>query len=93
MHGGWQLFSPTLLVEIEGSLLIKWVALYILASVWSRKRNGETHARARSPRRAGRGVARRWAHDVRVNSPSKSGPKPRKPATFFYRLFLLRVRV
>jgi hypothetical protein len=34
MHGGWQLFSPTLLVEIEGSLLIRWVTLYALASAW-----------------------------------------------------------
>jgi hypothetical protein len=36
MHGGWQLFSPTLLVEVEESLLIRWVALYTLAIVWSR---------------------------------------------------------
>jgi hypothetical protein len=33
------------------------------------------------------------AHDVRVNSPSKSGPKPRKPTVSFCRLFLLRVCV
>jgi hypothetical protein len=33
MHGGWQLFSPTLLVEMEESLLIRWVALYALVSV------------------------------------------------------------
>jgi hypothetical protein len=46
MHGGWQLFSPTLLVEMEGSLLIRWVALYILASVWSRGERGK-HTRAR----------------------------------------------
>jgi hypothetical protein len=36
MYGGWQIFSLTLLVEIEGSLLIRWVALYTLASVWRR---------------------------------------------------------
>jgi hypothetical protein len=36
MHGGWQLFSPTLLVEVEGRLLIRCVALYALASVWRR---------------------------------------------------------
>jgi hypothetical protein len=33
MHGEWQLFSPTFLMEMEGSLLIRWVALYALASV------------------------------------------------------------
>jgi hypothetical protein len=35
--------------------------------------------------------ARRWAraHDVRVNSPPKFGPKPRRPVTSFCRLFLL----
>jgi hypothetical protein len=52
----------------------------------------KTHARTRSPRQgvAWRGVARRWAraHDVRMNSPLKSGSKPRRPATSFYRLFL-----
>jgi hypothetical protein len=36
MHGGWQLFSPTLLVEVEGRLLIRCVALYALASVCRR---------------------------------------------------------
>jgi hypothetical protein len=44
MHGGWQHFSPTLLVEVERSLLIRWVALYALASVWKRIKR-ETHAR------------------------------------------------
>jgi hypothetical protein len=57
MHGGWQLFSHTLLVEMDGSLLIRWAALYAFASVWMREERGETHARARSPRRAGRSVA------------------------------------
>jgi hypothetical protein len=33
MHGGMQLFSPTLLVEVEGSLLKWWVPLYALAKV------------------------------------------------------------
>jgi hypothetical protein len=37
MHGGWQLFSPTLLVEVERSLLIKCVALYAHGNVWMRK--------------------------------------------------------
>jgi hypothetical protein len=54
-------------------------------------------ARLASPGRdmAWRGEARRWAraHDVRVNSPSKSGPKPHRPAASFCHLFLLRVRV
>jgi hypothetical protein len=45
MYGGWQLFSLTLLVEIEGSLLIRWVALYALASVWRRVERGK-HTRA-----------------------------------------------
>jgi hypothetical protein len=36
MHGGWQLFCPTLLVEVEGNLFLRWVALYALASVWRR---------------------------------------------------------
>jgi hypothetical protein len=36
MHGG-----PTLLMEMEGSLLIRWVALYALASVWMRGERGE----------------------------------------------------
>jgi hypothetical protein len=36
IHGGWQLFSPTLLVEMDESLLIRWVALYALASMWRR---------------------------------------------------------
>jgi hypothetical protein len=96
MYGGWQLFSLTLLVEIEGSLFIRWVALYALASVWRREEKGK-HTRARSSRRAGpwRGEARRWAraHDVRVNSPLKSDPKPHRPTSSFYHLFLLRVHV
>jgi hypothetical protein len=48
------------------------------------RRKGETHARARSPRLAERGVARRWAraYDVRVNSPPKSGPKPRRSTLY-----------
>jgi hypothetical protein len=86
MHGGWQLFSPTLLVEMEGSLLIRWVALYALASVWKRGERGKhTHALARSPRLIGPGAAR--AHDVRVNSLLKSDPKPHRPASSFCRLF------
>jgi hypothetical protein len=58
MHGGRQLFSPTLLVEVEGSLLKKWIALYALASVWRRgEREKYTHVLARlaSPGWAGRG--------------------------------------
>jgi hypothetical protein len=45
MYGGWQIFSPTLLVEVEGSLLIRWVALYALASV-TRRAEREKHTRA-----------------------------------------------
>jgi hypothetical protein len=58
MHGEWQLFSPTLLLEVEESLLIRWIALYALASVW-RRGEREKHGRVRfaSPHRAG--VARR----------------------------------
>jgi hypothetical protein len=37
MHGGYQLFSPTLLVEMEECLLTNWVALYALTSVWRRE--------------------------------------------------------
>jgi hypothetical protein len=62
MHGGWQLFSPTLLVEVEESLLIRWVALDALASVWRREKERNTRARLlTSPHRARarRGVARR----------------------------------
>jgi hypothetical protein len=55
MHDGWQLFSPILLVEVEGSLLKRWVALYALAKVWSIEER-EKHARALA-RRAGLGVA------------------------------------
>jgi hypothetical protein len=55
MHGGWQLFSPTLLVEMEGSLFIRWVALYALASVWRRGEKGK-HTLALA-RLAGRGGA------------------------------------
>jgi hypothetical protein len=98
MHGGWQLFSLTLLVEMEESLLIRWVALYALAIVWMRGEMEEIHALAHltGPGRAGHGVAwrgeaRRWAqaHDVCVNSPPKSGPKPRRPTASFCYLFLL----
>jgi hypothetical protein len=72
MHGGWQLFNPTLLMEVEESLLIRWVALT-------------------GPSEAGHGGARRWAwvHNVCVNSPLKSSPKPHRFATSFYHLFLL----
>jgi hypothetical protein len=44
MHDWWQLFSPILLVEMERSLLKKWVALYVLASVW-RRGEREKHTR------------------------------------------------
>jgi hypothetical protein len=48
MHGGYQLFSPTLLMGVEGSILIWWVALYALTSVWRRgEREKHMHTRAR----------------------------------------------
>jgi hypothetical protein len=99
MHGGWQHFSPTLLVEMEGSLLIRWVALYALASVWRRGERGKhtcALARLASPHRAGSGgawlgEARRWAraNDAHVNSPPKSGPKPRRPTFSFVIYFAM----
>jgi hypothetical protein len=66
MYGGWQLLSPTLLVEVERSLLIRWVALYALVSVW---RRGEREKHMRALTRfvsLWRGKTRRWAraHDV-----------------------------
>jgi hypothetical protein len=45
MYGGSQLFSSTLLVEMEGNLLMRWVALYALTSVW-RRGERKTHTRA-----------------------------------------------
>jgi hypothetical protein len=62
MHVGWQLFSPTLLVEVEESLLIRWVDLYKLASVW-RRGEREKHMRVHSPRRAGPSVV--WRSEAR----------------------------
>jgi hypothetical protein len=56
MHGRWQLFSPTMLVEVGESLLKRWVALYALASVW-RRREREKHMRTRSPHLASLGWA------------------------------------
>jgi hypothetical protein len=53
-------------------------------------RNTRTPAGLAGP---GLGVARARAHDMRMNSPPKSGLKPRRPAASFCRLFLLQVRV
>jgi hypothetical protein len=58
MHGGWQLFSLTLLVEMEGSLLIRWIALYALASVWRRGERGKHMRALASPHRTGHDEAR-----------------------------------
>jgi hypothetical protein len=55
MYGGWQLFSSILLVEVEGSLFKRWVALYPLVSVW-RRGDREKHMHALS-RIASPGVA------------------------------------
>jgi hypothetical protein len=89
MHGGWQLLSPTLLVEVEENILLRCVALYALANVW-RRGEREKHMRAFA-RLASSGEARRWAwaHDVRMNSSPKSSPKPHSFAASFCRLFLL----
>jgi hypothetical protein len=60
MLGGWQQFSPTLLVNVERSLLIRWVALYAFTSVWrigERDEHTCTLARLASPRQAGPGGA------------------------------------
>jgi hypothetical protein len=48
MHSEWQLFSPTLLVDVESTLFIRWVALYAFASVCRRGERGKhTHALTR----------------------------------------------
>jgi hypothetical protein len=62
MHGGWQHFSPTLVVEVEGSLLIRLVALYALVTVW-RRAEKEKRTRACSPRLVRRGST--WRGDGR----------------------------
>jgi hypothetical protein len=54
----------------------------------------ERNTRARSlalSGQAGRGEARRWAwvHDMCMNCPPKSRPKPRRSMTYFCCLFLL----
>jgi hypothetical protein len=50
-------------VEVEGSLLIRWVDLYILASVWRRReRKKYTHALA-SPLLVGLGAGARLARE------------------------------
>jgi hypothetical protein len=59
MHGGWQLFSPALLVEVKGSVLKRWVSLYAFASVWrrgEREKHTGTLVHLASPSRAGWGV-------------------------------------
>jgi hypothetical protein len=64
--------------------------MYLQVCVGEEKERN-THARSlASLRRAGR-----WArvHDVHVNSPPKSGPKPHSPAASFYHLVLLQVCV
>ena len=54
MHGGSARFSPTLLVEVEGSQLIRLFVSHSLASVWMREEEEHTRALA-SPRRGGAG--------------------------------------
>jgi hypothetical protein len=59
------------------------------------RRKGETHVHRPSPHLTGRGEGRRLsrAHDVRMNSPLKSGPKPHRSMDSFCNLFLLRDHV
>jgi hypothetical protein len=47
---------------MEGNLLIRWVALYALVSVWrGAERKKHAHARSLHLVRLWRGEARRWA--------------------------------
>jgi hypothetical protein len=87
MHGGWQFISPTLLVEVEESLLKRWVALYALTRVWRRgEREKHTCVLARlaspaGPGRAGRGEAmgadtrraREWSIEIWPNASQVRG--------------------
>jgi hypothetical protein len=63
MHGGWKLFNPILLVEVEESLLISWVAFYALASMWRRGEREKHTCALTSPDRAGWVMA--WCGVVR----------------------------
>ena len=87
MQGGSARFSTILLVEVEGSQLIRLGAPHSLAS--GRKEEGKsTRARSlASPRLAwpGRAGLGRWARarDMRVNGPPKSGPRPSGCAASF----------
>jgi hypothetical protein len=62
--------------------------MYALSSLEER-RKGETHVLVRLTGLVG--VAWRWAraHNVHVNSPSKSDTKPHRSVAFFCHLFLL----
>jgi hypothetical protein len=57
-------------------------SLYTCNSVEER-REGNTHTRSL----ASLGGVGQWAHDVRVNGPLKSDPKPHKFVAFFCHLF------
>jgi hypothetical protein len=60
MHGGWELLTPTLLVQVDGSLLKWWVALYALARVCrrgEREKQMSALARLAGPGGVWRGVA------------------------------------
>jgi hypothetical protein len=84
MHARWQPFSPNLIVEVERSLLKRWVAVYTLASVEERRKR-EAHEHARSPHLARRGGA--GDGSGRMNGLAKFGLKHRRPTTSFCRLF------
>ena len=60
MHGDSARFSPTLLVKVEESQLIRLVVSHSLASVWMREEEEHKRALARlaSPGGAGRGRGR-----------------------------------
>jgi hypothetical protein len=64
MYCGCQLFSLTLLVEVEESLLKRWVTLYALTRVWSRGES-ETHRCSSRRARCGEvmGVGAQCAHE------------------------------
>jgi hypothetical protein len=95
IHAWWVVTnSPTLLVEVEGSLLIRWVTHKVCGGE-EKERNTRACSlaspRLTEPGQAWRDEARRWAraHDMHVNSLLKSSPKPHRSATSFGRLILL----
>jgi hypothetical protein len=86
MHGGWQLFSSTLLVEVERSQLKMWVALYTLARV-QKKGEREKHMLTHSPCLVGPGRAMgagaqhvcEWSVKIRATTTELVTTKNHKP--------------